>query len=124
MAVCASSDTPIATPNGDRAVAELRVGDLVYSVDHDAIRAVPIARAQHVHVEHHSVLRIVLDGGAVLEISPRHPMANGRPLAALHRGDLLDGHGVESIELVPTSTMRRTTFCPHRTQGPISLRAR
>jgi hypothetical protein len=99
--VCASPDTPIATPEGNRAIASLRVGDLVYSVDHDAIRVVPIARAEHVRVHRHSVLRIVLAGGMVLEISPRHPMADGRPLAALHRGDLLDGHGVESIELVP-----------------------
>lgn len=101
MAVCASPDTLIATPSGDRAIAELRVGDLVYSVDHDAIWAVPIARAQRVRVERHAVLRIVLDGGVVLEISPRHPMADGRPLAALHRGDLLDGHAVESVELIP-----------------------
>jgi hypothetical protein len=29
--VCASPDTPIATPSGDRPIAGLRVGDLVYS---------------------------------------------------------------------------------------------
>ena len=39
--VCTSPDTPIATPSGERAIAELRVGDLVYSVDHGATVAVP-----------------------------------------------------------------------------------
>jgi hypothetical protein len=42
--ICAAPDTPIATPQGERSIAELRVGDLVYSVDNDAIVAVPIAR--------------------------------------------------------------------------------
>src|SRR5262249_18017295 len=40
--VCASPDTPIATPQGNRPIAELAVGDLVYSVDRDAVVAVPV----------------------------------------------------------------------------------
>jgi hypothetical protein len=101
MAACASPDTPIATPAGDRAIAELDVGDLVYSVDDGAIVAVPIARLRRHHVHDHTVLRVVLDGGATLEISSSHPMADGRPLAALRAGDRLDGHRVESVGPIP-----------------------
>ena len=70
--MCAAPDTPIATPTGERPIAELRVGDLVYSVDDGAIVAVPIALVGSVPVSAHHVLRITLDDGAVLSISPGH----------------------------------------------------
>jgi hypothetical protein len=101
MAACAAPDTPIATPSGERAIAGLRVGDLVYSMDQNAIRAVPIARINRIRVQHHSVLRLVLEGGTVLEISPLHPSAEGRPLGELRSGDLLDARRIERVGLVP-----------------------
>jgi len=53
--VCASPDTPIATPFGERAIAELRVGDLVYSVDDGAILPVPLVSVGKTPVTHHHV---------------------------------------------------------------------
>ncbi|MCA9517257.1 MAG: hypothetical protein KC635_20095, partial [Myxococcales bacterium] len=76
--ICAAPDTPVATPEGDRPIASLRPGDLVYSVDDGAIVAVPLARVGQTPVSAHHVVRVVLDGGAVLEISPGHPTADGR----------------------------------------------
>jgi hypothetical protein len=38
---CASPDTPILTPFGPRAISELRLGDLVYSIDRGELRSVP-----------------------------------------------------------------------------------
>lgn len=99
--VCASPDTPIATPEGERPIAELRPGDVVYSVDHDAIVAVPIARVRQVHVENHSVLKIALEGGRSLEISPLHPDAEGVLLGNLHAGDLLERTRIERVSLIP-----------------------
>lgn len=101
MVVCASPDTPIETPDGERPISALRVGDLVYSVDGNAIRAVPVARTRRVPVQHHHVLRIVLDDGSELEISPLHPTADGRPLSALVVGDVLGERRVASMALVP-----------------------
>jgi hypothetical protein len=101
MAACASPDTPIATPDGERVIAGLRVGDLVYSVDHDAIVAVPIARIRRHPVQRHSVLRLVLDGGSSLEISGSHPMADGRSLGDLRAGDRIDARRVESVGSIP-----------------------
>jgi hypothetical protein len=99
--ICASPDTPIATPQGSRPIAELAPGDLVYSVDHDAVVVVPIARVNRAPVHDHRVVRAALASGAVLEISPRHPTADGRTFGALRVGDLLDGVRVTSVELVP-----------------------
>lgn len=99
--VCASPDTPIATPSGERPIAELRAGDLVYSVEGDAVVTVPILRVNRNPVDHHRVVRVVLDSGRVLAISAPHPTADGRTFGELHAGEKLDGHLVVSAELVP-----------------------
>jgi hypothetical protein len=98
--VCASPDTPIATPYGERPIVELEVGDMVYSVEHDAIVAVPIARVNRAPVRDHHVVRVRLATGAVLEVSPRHPTADGRTFGDLRTGELLDQQVIVSAELV------------------------
>jgi hypothetical protein len=99
--VCASPDTPISTPRGDRPIADLAPGDLVYSVDHDAIVAVPLLRVQRQAVHDHHVVRVTLAGGAVLEISARHPTADGRTFGDLRAGDALDRIPVLAVEQIP-----------------------
>jgi len=99
--VCASPDTPIATPGGERPIADLAVGDLVYSVEHDAVVAVPVARVNRTPVHDHHVVRVRLVTGTVLEISPRHPTADGRTFGDLHAGDRLDGIPIASVEQIP-----------------------
>lgn len=99
--VCAHPDTPIATPRGDRRIADLRVGDLVYSVVDGAIVSVPIARASRTPVTDHHVMRIRLDTGVVLSISPLHPTADGGLVGNLAAGDELLGPTVVAAELVP-----------------------
>ena len=116
--ICAAPDTPIATPWGDRALAELQVGDLVYSVDEGAIVAVPVMRIGSTPVLHHQVLRVELTDGAVLNISPGHPLANGEPLASLSVGDLVDDrHRVQAIALVPYSYDRTYDILPRSSSG-------
>jgi Stigma-specific protein, Stig1 len=99
--VCASPDTPIATPTGDRAIASLRVGDLVYSVNHGRIAVVPIREVNRVPVSHHFVMRVELGSGSVLEISPRHPTTDGRTFGELRAGEKLDGIRIVSAQLEP-----------------------
>ena len=41
---CAAPDTPIATPAGRRAIADLRPGDLVYGEHDGALVAVPLVQ--------------------------------------------------------------------------------
>jgi hypothetical protein len=98
---CASPDTPIATPFGERRIADLEVGDLVFSVDHGGVRAVPILKTIRTEVHDHRVARVKLASGTILEISPIHPTADGRTFADLNAGGRLDGVELVSVEIVP-----------------------
>jgi hypothetical protein len=98
--VCASPDTPIATPTGNRPIAELRRGDLVLSEHHGALVAVPLLEVVRRPVQTHAVIHIVTANGASLDISAPHPTADGRRFADLRVGDMLDGDRVLSREVV------------------------
>jgi hypothetical protein len=99
---CASPDTRIATPSGDRPIAELREGDFVYSVEHDAIVAVPVVRVKRTPVHGHHVIRVRLVSGETLEISAGHPTADGRTFGSLKAGERMDAlHTVASVASVP-----------------------
>jgi hypothetical protein len=98
---CASPDTPVATPEGNRPLGELGVGDLVYSVDRERIRTVPVVRVSRVAVTDHRVLRIMFESGSVIEMSAGHPTADGRRLGDLAPGSKLVGGVVESVTSIP-----------------------
>ncbi|HMY18592.1 MAG TPA: hypothetical protein PKA58_19835 [Polyangium sp.] len=97
---CASPDTLIATPTGEKPIASLAEGDLVYSVHHGAIVAVPIRRTQRNPVTNHFVLHVELESGRVLEISAGHPTADGNSFGDLKRGSLLGGIMVKDIQRI------------------------
>jgi hypothetical protein len=100
--VCAAPNTPVATPQGERPIAELAVGDLVYSVDGAAIVVVPLLRVGHTRVTAHRVVRVTLEDGRVLEVSSGHPTANGHTFGDLLAGEPIDAeHRVVSADLVP-----------------------
>ena len=98
---CAAPTTPIATPVGDRQIADLKVGDLVYSIDRGSLAVVPIKLVHRQPVTgNHRVVELKLAHGAALRISPRHPTADGRHFADLAPGDLVDGVRVIGARLV------------------------
>jgi hypothetical protein len=98
---CASPLTRIATPEGQREIASLEPGDLVFSVDRGAVVPVPILRVSSTPVSNHHVMRVLLEDGATLEISAGHPTADGRRFGDLRAGSLLDETArVQSAELV------------------------
>lgn len=102
MCICAAPDTPIAAPGGERAIAEIAVGDLVYSIDGDAIVVVPVVRVRRrVAPAGHQMVRVTLASGAVVEMSPSHPTADGGAFADLAPGDPLGEAEVLSAERVP-----------------------
>ncbi len=99
--VCAAPSTPIATPQGERPIAELRVGDWVYSVDHGQIRPVPIKRINRQSVSpSHTMVSLRLASGRALLVSPLHPTADGRTFRDLARGDSLDGVAIVASSIV------------------------
>jgi hypothetical protein len=99
--ICASPDTPIATPIGEVPISSLRVGDLVYSTTPFGIVAVPVRQVSRQAVRSHHVVRLGLATGAVLEISAGHPTADGRTLGELRVGDKLGDTEIMSVQVVP-----------------------
>jgi hypothetical protein len=116
--ICAAPDTPVATPSGERRIAELRAGDLVYSIEDSAIVAAPILRTGSTPVRGHRVLRVVLESGAVLELSPGHPTADGRRFDQLAPGSMLgETQRVRSVELIDYAHARTYDILPASSSG-------
>lgn len=98
---CTAPDTPIATPTGDRPIASLKPGDLVYSIDQGQTSVVPIAEVQRVPADDHRVIRAVLADGQTLQISASHPLADGRTFNDLRAGQRLGDAVIVDAEEVP-----------------------
>lgn len=115
--VCASPETRIATPQGQRRIADLLPGDLVYSEDRHAIRAVPLLRVGQTPVYNHHVMQVTMVDGTVLEMSAGHPTADGRTFGQLRPGDRLDGGLVVSSQLIPYRFARTYDILPASDTG-------
>jgi hypothetical protein len=109
---CTSPDTPIATPAGERPIASLKEGDLVYSVHQGRVTVVPVLKAESAPARDHVVVSVTLESGAVLQISPRHPTADGRTFADLTRGAAIDGVLVTGTRAVPYAHDRTYDILP------------
>jgi hypothetical protein len=99
--VCAAADTPIATPDGERAISTLAPGDLVYGARDGQLVPVPVLRVSSTPVSGHTLVRLTLASGRTLEMSAGHPTADGRPFDALRVGDAMDAEVIVAIDRVP-----------------------
>ncbi|MBX3126209.1 MAG: hypothetical protein KF718_05810 [Polyangiaceae bacterium] len=115
--ICNSPDTPIATPSGQRAIAELKVGDPVYSVHEGQVRVVPVQRVARQAAPDHVVVQVRLASGAVLRSSPEHPTADGRTFGELRAGDGLDGVSVVEVRRVPYAHTHTYDILPASSTG-------
>jgi hypothetical protein len=100
QSVCADPDTMVATPEGERRIAEIAVGDPVYSVEGQSIVVVPVRQVRRTPVSGHRVVRVTLETGRSLALSARHPTAEGGTIGELGAGSSLDGVTVVAVELV------------------------
>jgi hypothetical protein len=99
---CTAPATPVATPSGARPIADLRVGDLVYSLDRGALAVVPIKLVHRTPVSPaHEVVELRLAHGVVLYVTPNHPTADGRRFGDLAAGDRLDGVQIVGARVLP-----------------------
>jgi len=116
--ICAAPGTPVATPGGERPIAELRAGDLVYSLQDGAVVAVPVVLTGNTPVVDHWVVRVTLDTGRTLEVSPGHPLADGSHFSDLGPGmSLGEGVQVTAVELVPYRHDRTYDILPASSTG-------
>jgi hypothetical protein len=108
--ICLAAGTLIDTPRGSVAVENLRVGDLVWTMNEAGQRvSATILITSHARVPaRHQVVHVVLSDGRELWASPGHPTADGRALGALQVGDLLDGMRVILVERL--SYEKSTTY--------------
>ncbi len=91
------------TPRGPVPVRELRVGDLVRSVDATGAPIVVAVRelARRPVLGPHEVLTVSLEDGRQVVASGGHPLADGRALAALSQGATLEGTRVLRVTRTP-----------------------
>ena len=101
--ICLARGTRIATPSGEIAVEDLKVGDVVWTKDADGARvARPLIEIGNTPVPAtHRVVQLRLSDGRAVEVSPGHPTADGRKVGDLRGGDRYDGAVVVSAELIP-----------------------
>jgi hypothetical protein len=100
--ICLALGTRIETPRGDVAVQELHVGDVVWTIDATSTRiaAALVAVGSTPVPATHQVVRLALEDGRLVFVSPGHPTADGRRIGDLAAGDTLDGARIVSVERV------------------------
>ena len=100
--ICLAAHTRIDTPQGPVFVEDIKPGDPVWTQSSLGERvAAPVLKVARVPVSTgHSLVHMVLADGRELWASPGHPTADGRVLADLHPGDLLDGSRVLQADRV------------------------
>lgn len=98
--ICLALGTRIATPSGERAVEDLRVGDLVWTTAERGERvAAPLIAVGSTAVPlTHEVIRLLLDDERVVYVSPGHPTTDGVRVGDLAAGDALDGARIASAQ--------------------------
>lgn len=95
---CNSPQTKIMTPSGSVAICNLKIGDMVISGNNKV--AVQILEVSKVKADNHKVCQTIFDDGTILEISPGHPIADGRLFGELKFGDVVNGKKVLKNELI------------------------
>ena len=100
--MCASPDTPVDTPEGERAIGELSPGDLVFSMEGGERVIVPVLRVNRTPVPpEHAMARVLFADGRAIAMSPGHPTADGRSFGDLAPGDRLGVREIQSVQSVP-----------------------
>ncbi len=101
--ICLARGTRIDTPDGPVAVELLRVGMAVWTADASGQRVlgrVELVGSTPVPASH-LVVHLVLADGRSVDVSPGHPLPDGRPVGDLRPGDPLDGSVVVGADLLP-----------------------
>lgn len=103
--ICLTRGTLIDTPAGAVAVQDLRLGDPIWTLDANGRRVAGtvIALGSTAAPADHHVIRLVLADGRSVTASPGHPLADGRTLASLSLGDVIDGSAIVALDSVAYS---------------------
>jgi hypothetical protein len=100
--ICLARGTLIATPKGPVAIDQLLPGDPIWTADASGQRVASVVeRIGSVAVPRtHQVVHLLLADGRALDVSPGHPLIDGRRAGDLAAGDSYDGGSVVSADLI------------------------
>ena len=112
--ICLSTNTRIATPNGDVRVTDVVPGMVVWTTSASGDRvAEPVGAVGNMAAPRgHGMVHLVLADGRELLVSPGHRIGDGRPLGSLATGDALDGSIIVRWELVLYADNRTYDLLP------------
>jgi len=115
--ICLAQRTRIATPSGEVPVSQVRRGMLVWTLNAAGGRvAAPVLAVAHTLAPPgHEVVHLTLTDGRSVDVSPGHPLMDGRWAGDLVPGDWLDGavvasavrrpyHDAATWDLLPSGT--------------------
>jgi Hint domain-containing protein len=117
--ICLARGTAIATPVGDVAVEALRPGDPVWTLDlrGERIAGVVVGIGSMAVATGHQVVRLILGDGRTVQVSPGHPLPDGRPVGALTAGARYDGSLVVSAQRIAYDGGRTFDLLPSGATG-------
>ena len=98
VTLCLSPDTRIKTTGIQKRIADIKVGDKVISENGEIVKVKKIVQ---VKAKKHKILRVTFNDATVLEVSPGHPIGDGKEFNDLMVGRYLDGRMVIRIKKVP-----------------------
>ena len=98
LPICLHADTLITTAHGPVPVHDLRLGDVLVTMD--GLR--PVEWIESVAAPPgHELVALRLEDGRTLRASPGHPTVDGRELGDLSVGDSVDGSRVVALWRIP-----------------------
>jgi hypothetical protein len=117
--ICLAMGTRIATPDGELRVEGVRPGMAVWTTDELGRRVVGrvLAVGSTPVPSTHRVVHLVLSDGRTVDVSPGHPLPDGRRLGDLRGGDQVDGATVVSAALVSYDGGATFDLLPSGTTG-------
>jgi hypothetical protein len=98
--ICLALGTRIEAPDGWIAIEDVRIGDVVWTLDRGGrlVAASVIALGSTPAPLGHEVVRLDLADGRSVTASPGHPLADGRRLGEVRVGDVVDGARVVAAD--------------------------
>jgi len=98
--ICLSGNTLIATPSGDVAVKDIKMGMKVWTLDAKAKRVVGLVLKTGItdFETSHTMIELTFSDGGNILVSPGHPLIDGRVISDLEVGDVYGEAKVTSIK--------------------------
>jgi hypothetical protein len=101
--ICLAANSLISTPGGEIRVQDLEKGMPIWTADASGARRVGVVleTVRRDLPETVTLVHLVLEDGRKLDVSPGHPLTDGRIVGDLAIGDTIDGAHVLSIDGLP-----------------------